>query len=348
MSNDQRFMTDDHQPMTLERLDLSVLVPMYNEAENVAPTVAALREALEATDYSWEIVLVDDGSQDSTLELAKAQAFQDSRVRVLSSAENGGLGKAMKLGFRQVRGEVVATIDADLSYGPKDLLRVVDELWSHPEVDIVIGSPYMAGGAARGVPPVRLLISRVANRLIGAALNGQLSTTTGILRAYRQPVLRTIWLESDGPEINMEVLSKALTMGYRVREVPAILKARERGKSKLRFGRTTRTFLLFSLFEKPIMLFGLLGILMLALGVVVNAYLLADFFHKRLDPERPLMTVMMLLFLMGLQFFSFGFLGSQLATLRREVYRLQRQVGESGARAAAEKTQAAGTGCGVV
>ena len=302
---------------------VSVVIPMYNEQENVAHTVSAVRDALDRAGYAWEMLLVNDGSRDDTLALAQEQARQDARVRVFSYSENGGQGKAMKLGFTHACGEIVATIDADLSYDATQLADVVEALCARPDVDIMIGSPYMEGGAALGVPTFRLFVSRMANRLICAALNSSVSTATGILRAYRRAALQAIWLESDGPEINIEALSKALAHGLCVRETPAVLRGRERGKSKIRFSLTTRTYLIFSLFEKPILLFGALGLLMIALGGVVAIYLLLDYFTGRLNPERPLMTVMMLLFLLGLQFFSFGFLGSQLAQLRQEVYRLQ-------------------------
>lgn len=308
--------------------EISVLIPMYNEEENVVRTVTAVRQMLEEAGRPWEIVLVDDGSRDRTVALAKEQATQDPRVRVLGYAQNGGQGKAIRWGLRHVRGEIIATVDADLSYGPKDLLQVIEALLAHPEVDIVVGSPYMRGGSVQDVPLARLLLSRVANRLLGAAFKGALHTTTGILRAYRREALAVLWLESNGPEINMEILSKALTLGYHVREVPAVLRGRALGRSKLRFSQTTRTYLLFSLFERPIMLFGLLGTTMLVFGGAVMVYLLGDFFRGVLNPERPLMTVLVLLVLVGLQFFSFAFLGSQLVQLRREVYRVQGRIGQ--------------------
>jgi dolichol-phosphate mannosyltransferase len=302
---------------------ISVIIPLYNEEDNVAHTVDAVREALESTGNTWELVLVDDGSQDETLTLIQERAVHDPHLRVLTYPDNGGQGKAMKLGFREALGEIIATIDADLSYDAEQLAHIIDALCQRPDLDVIVGSPYMPGGSTLNVPPFRLFVSRTANWLICTALNSSVHTATGIFRAYRRAVLQSVWLESDGPEINMEILSKAIAQGYSVREIPAVLRGRERGKSKLRFNRTLRTYFLFSLFEKPMLLFGVLGLLMLGLGGLVSAYLLTDFLTGRLNPERPLMTVMMLLFLIGLQFISFGFLGAQIAQLRQETYRLQ-------------------------
>jgi hypothetical protein len=202
---------------------------------------------------------------------------------------------------------------------------MADILLKSPQVDLVIGSPYVNGGRTENVPWLRLLISRIANKVLGFAMKGNLSTVTGILRAYRAECIKSLELESDGKEINLEILSKALAMGYRAYEMPAILRGRTKGKSKFKFRATTISHIIFSFYEKPIILFGFVGILLMASGMFGGLYIIYLWLNSALNPERPLMTLMVILLLTGLQILLFGFLGTQLVYLRKELYKIQRE-----------------------
>jgi hypothetical protein len=198
-------------------------------------------------------------------------------------------------------------------------------LEQNPEVDLVIGSPYVEGGRTENVPWLRLLISRIANKIVGFAMKGNLSTVTGILRGYRTECIKSLELESDGKEINLEILSKALAMGYKAYEMPAVLKGRVRGKSKFKFKATAISHIIFSLYEKPIILFGIVGLFLIALGLIGGFYIVLLWLNSALNPERPLMTLMVILLLTGLQILLFGFIGTQLVYLRKEIYKIQRE-----------------------
>lgn len=310
-----------------DRVDLSVVIPMYNEQDNVVETVSQVSEALSQFEDSWEILLVNDGSTDNTLQIAQDLAKRHPWLRVVSYPVNAGRGKALRTGFAHALGDIIVSIDADLSYEPKYILDLVRALKEDDQVDIAVGSPYMKGGGTENVAWDRLLISRVANKLLSFALSGntRVNTITGIFRAYRRPVLECLELESDGKEIHLEILSKALAMGYRVKEVPAILRSRRRGKAKFAFRAYLVSHLLFSFFEKPMLLFGVVGLVMMGLGTLGGLYILMLWRTRALNPERPLMTLMMLLILTGTQLLSFGFLGTQLVGLRKEVYKIQRE-----------------------
>jgi hypothetical protein len=132
-------------------------------------------------------------------------------------------------------------------------------------------------------------------------------------------------LESNGKEIHLEILSKLNALGYNIKEIPATLRARKKGRSKFRLGATSMTHLVFSVFERPMVLFGMLGILSLVLGFFVGVYLRVQYWNSRLHPERPLMTVLVVLLLGGVQILAFGFLAIQLLGLRKEMYILQRE-----------------------
>jgi len=314
-----------------QKVDFSIIAPMYNERENVARTVEAIKREMDDFEGSWEFIMVDDGSTDGSREEAEKFCKEDPRFRVVGYSTNCGRGRALRTGMAAARGDIIATTDFDLSYAPEHLKRMYAELKRDPEVDAVLGSAYMPGGSTSGVPWFRLFVSKAGNRILRFTLGGRFHTITCILRAYRRNVLRSLELESDGKEIHLEILSKLMALGYRVKEIPAHLTARKKGRSKFRFRATTISHLLFSAFERPMILFGFVGMLFLILGFLVGVYLLAAFWHGRINPdqpfnpERPLMTVLVVLLLGGIQVLSFGFLAVQILGLRRQLYIVQKE-----------------------
>jgi hypothetical protein len=150
-------------------------------------------------------------------------------------------------------------------------------------------------------------------------------TSTGIFRAYRRKVLDSLEIESDGKEIHLEILSKALALGYRVKESPAILTSRKKGKSKFKFRKTAISHLVFSVFEKPVIIFGFVGLLTLAIGLLIGAYIIYLRLSGDLTPGRPLITFSILLILGGMQILSFGFIAIQIVSLRKEILRIQKE-----------------------
>jgi len=311
--------------MRRKDIDISVVVPMFNEEQNVKTTLERLTRALDLLPRRWEIIVVDDGSTDQTGRLVREYSRLNRWVKLISYQRNQGRGKALRVGFSQAKGRIICTTDADLSYDEKYLLQMIEILDRNPDVDLVVGSPYARGGKAEGVPLLRLLLSRWGNKILGFAMKGGLSTVTGVLRAYRRECLNSLELESDGKEIHLEILSKALAMGYKVRELPATLKARTRGKSKFKFKATAVSHLVFSFFEKPMILFGGVGLFMLCLGFLGGGYIIYLWQKGTLNPNRPLMTLIVLLIIAGIQVILFGFLGTQLVHLRKEIYKVQRE-----------------------
>jgi glycosyltransferase involved in cell wall biosynthesis len=292
----------------------------------VADLVQALTTRLTELGDSWEIILVNDGSIDETSAVASTIAAEDQRVQVESYSPNQGRGKALRTGFAVARGDIVATIDADLSYEPKYILRLVEALQRNPHVDIAIGSPYISGGGTENVPLLRLWVSRLGNLILSAAMPGKIHTITGIFRAYRRHVLESLDLESNGKEIHLEILSKSLALGHKVIEVPAVLRGRKKGRSKFRLRATTFTHLAFSFFERPMLLFGLIGMVLVTIGLGIGVFLVVLWKRGTLNPDRPLFTIVLLAVIGGIQLLSFGFIGTQLVALRKEVYKVQREM----------------------
>jgi dolichol-phosphate mannosyltransferase len=305
-------------------MDLSVVIPMFNEADNAEMTLGQVEEALSFFQGTFEMIAVDDGSTDDTRSILESLCEKDGKVRVVSYPRNKGRGKALRAGFKAATGEIVVSIDADLSYDPRYIHDLVETLTGDTDVDFVLASPYMPGGGVKDVPFLRLWISKWGNRILRLAMPNRIYTSTGIFRAYRREVLDSLELESDGKEIHLEILSKAIALGYRVKEIPAILTSRKKGRSKFKFKKTAASHLAFSFFEKPMIVFGFLGMLSLAAGFMLGLYVAYLRYAGTLTPGRPLVTLALLLILGGIQILSFGFIAIQIVSLRREILRIQK------------------------
>jgi hypothetical protein len=174
----------------------------------------------------------------------------------------------------------------------------------------------------KSVPAGRLLASYFGNLILRFALGGKLHTTTCVVRAYRREALDMLDLESDGKEIHLEIVSKALALGLRIEEIPATLTGRKKGKSKFRLKKTSLSHLLFSVVERPMMLFGAIGLFFIFAGLVDGLYIIYKWRTGTLNPSRPLMTLLLILILGGIQVLAFGFLAVEIGMLRRMLTRL--------------------------
>jgi dolichol-phosphate mannosyltransferase len=303
---------------------LSIVVPLYNEEENVEETARKIGKVIEPLNIPWELILVDDGSTDNTKMLIEGLSNKQTHIRSISYQPNRGRGRALRTGFAAARGEYIISTDADLSYDPAYMPVMIDILF-RGEAEMVLASPYMDGGATQGVPLIRLAISRIGNWILRLSLPAKINTVTCVFRAYRGEILRQMELESDGKEIHLEILSKALAVGREIIEIPAVLTNRKRGKSSFRFRRTAFSHLVFSFLEKPILLFGMLGLGMIGAGIGIGIYLFSLYLNASLNPSRPFMNLMALFILSGLFMLSFGLLAFKISNLRKDIYRIQKQ-----------------------
>ena len=214
------------QPRTL------VVIPTYNERENLPPILDRLRAAVPEAD----VLVVDDGSPDGTGEVADKYAANDSQVQVLHREQKAGLGAAYVAGFRfglAAGYEVLVEMDADGSHAPEQLPRLLAAL-AHS--DLVLGSRWVPGGEVLNWPRSRKVLSRGGNLYTRAALGIGLHDATGGYRAYRRAVLQTIDLSaisSEGYCFQVDLAWRAVQAGFRVTEVPITFAERERGESKM-------------------------------------------------------------------------------------------------------------------
>jgi dolichol-phosphate mannosyltransferase len=209
-----------------------VVIPTYNERENIGPIVARLHAALPAV----HALVVDDGSPDGTGELADEMAAADERVHVLHRTEKAGLGAAYVAGFGWALERdyaVIIEMDADGSHAPEDLPRLLDAL---SDADLVIGSRYVHGGQTVDWPKSREVISRIGNLYSQIALGVRIKDITAGFRAFRRPVLEKLSLgnvASAGYCFQIDLAWRTLEAGFEIVEVPITFTERQIGDSKM-------------------------------------------------------------------------------------------------------------------
>ena len=212
-----------------------VIVPTYNEVENLEPAVAAIRAAAP----ELHILVVDDSSPDGTGELADRLAASDPRITVLHHRERAGLGGAYLAGFGAALAagfDILIEMDADGSHPADTLPALIDRLDVPDRVDMVVGSRWVRGGGFVDWPAARRLLSRAGNGYARLALGIQVRDATAGFRSYRADVLRSLPLddvESRGYCFQIDMTRRVLDAGYRVAEVPIIFTERRRGVSKM-------------------------------------------------------------------------------------------------------------------
>jgi glycosyltransferase involved in cell wall biosynthesis len=289
-------------------MDLSVVVPIFNEVENLPILQGRVVQALEGSGITWELILVDDGSTDGSWDLMKQMALDDKSCKAIRFRRNFGQTPAMAAGFDAASGRVVVPMDGDLQNDPEDiplLLSKIDEGY-----DVVSGWRKNRQDT---------LVSR---RLPSVIANGLISRMTGVhlhdygctLKAYRREVLDGINLYG---EMHRFVPALASQFGAKVAELPVRHHPRMHGASKYGISRTMRVVLdlmtvmfLLSYSTKPIQLFGKWGIYSFFAGSVtgVITVYMKLFEHTSMN-RNPLLTLTAFLLFMGVQFIALGLLG---------------------------------------
>jgi len=309
------------------QLALSVVVPIYNEAESVETLVQAIADAIVPTQLNYEIICVDDGSKDGSTGVLTDLASRRSDLKAVILRRNYGQTAAMAAGFESAAGKVIITLDGDLQNDPVDipmLLAKLDEGY-----DLVSGWRQNRQDAAL----TRLLPSKIANIIIARVTGVRLHDYGCSLKAYRAELIADMNLYG---ELHRFLPALAYIEGARIAEVPVRHHARKFGESKYGLGRTVRVvmdlmtvFFMKKFLTRPMHVFGLGGVISLAAGIGMGLYLtiIKIFFEQNIG-DRPLLILAVLLILTGVQLFCFGLVTELLMrtyheSQRRPIYRIR-------------------------
>jgi glycosyltransferase involved in cell wall biosynthesis len=289
-------------------VDLSIIVPIFNEEENIADLHTGISTALVGLPLEYEVILVDDGSTDNSYLILKDIAREDKRVKVIRLRRNFGQTAAMAAGFDSATGRVLVPMDGDLQNDPADIPRLMEKIWEG--FDVVSGwrKERMDAFVNRKLPS--LMANYVISRMTGIKLHDYGCT----LKAYRREVIEGINLYG---EMHRFVPALASQVGARITEISVNHRHRLHGKSKYGISRTMRVILdlltvkfLLSYSTKPIQLFGKWGIYTLAAAFLSGgATLYMKLFEHMSMNRNPLFILTAFLLFMGIQFIVLGLLG---------------------------------------
>jgi glycosyltransferase involved in cell wall biosynthesis len=312
-------------------LDVSVVVPVYNEVESLPHLIEAIASAIQPSGLSYQIICVDDGSKDGSADLLKQLAGSRDDLCAVLLRRNYGQTAAMSAGFDRARGRAIVTLDGDLQNDPADIPMLLEKL--NEGYDLVSG--WRKNRQDNTIS--RLIPSKIANWLIGRVTGVTLHDYGCSLKAYKSELVADLNLYG---ELHRFLPALAFIEGARIAEMPVRHHARRFGQSKYGIWRTFRVLmdlLTISFMKKfltrPMHVFGLLGMSSMALGTVLGIYL--TFVKLGLGQSignRPLLILAVVLLLTGVQLFCFGLLAEVMMRTYHEsqgkpIYRVREVFG---------------------
>ncbi|HEX8494147.1 MAG TPA: glycosyltransferase family 2 protein [Pyrinomonadaceae bacterium] len=311
--------------------DISIFLPVFNEEPNLRPLHAKLDDALRQLGRTAEIVYVDDGSSDGSLDILRELAQLDARVRVVALRRNYGQTAAMSAGIDAARGRVLIPMDADMQNDPADITRLLSKLdegfdvvsgWRKDRQDKLI---------TRKIP------SMLANRLISWIGGVPLHDYGCSLKAYRRESIEDVRLYG---EMHRFIPIYASWVGARVTEIPVEHHARTMGKSKYGLSRTIKVVFdlmtvkfMASYQTKPLYVFGTFGVLAFAVSILAGLYaIFLKLIHKADFVQTPLPILAIVMFAVGVQFLLMGLLAEMLVRTYHEsqakpIYAVREKIG---------------------
>ncbi|MBE3089898.1 MAG: glycosyltransferase family 2 protein [Actinobacteria bacterium] len=299
-------------------MDLSIIIPIYNERESIGKLYDNLNGALSGMNLKYEVLLIDDGSIDGTFDELLKVHRKNKLFKIIRFRKNFGQTSAISAGFSYAEGEVVVTLDADLQNDPRDIPVLLEKL--NEGYDIVSG--WRKNRKDKAV--TRRFPSIVANKIISKLTRVNLHDYGCTLKAYRKEVVKNIDLYG---EMHRYIPAIASWMGVKVAEVPVMHHSRKYGKSKYGVSRTIKVILdiitvkfLLSYSQSPIQMFGLLGLFSGIVGFIVTAYLIIMriFFNQSLA-DRPLFILSIFMIFIGVQLITIGLLAEVLIRVYHKV-----------------------------
>jgi glycosyltransferase involved in cell wall biosynthesis len=313
--------------MTDKKIKLSIVIPLFNEAESLSELYDNLISVIQQYDYEYEIIFVDDGSTDGSAAMIEELHNKDNQIKLIQFRKNYGKSAGLAAGFKAVTGDFIITMDADLQDDPKEIPNLLNKL--NEGFDLVSGWK-----KNRQDPISKRIASKVYNLFTSVFSSIRLHDFNCGLKAYRQEVISSINVYG---ELHRYLPVIAHHNGFRVTEIPVTHYPRKFGKSKFGVARFTRgaldliTITFLTRYNKrPLHLFGIIGLVSFLTGTVISLVLAYQrMVEKMYLSNRPLLFLGILLIIVGVQFITLGLLGEMITAQKKdtETFYVKKTIG---------------------
>jgi glycosyltransferase involved in cell wall biosynthesis len=297
-------------------LELSIVIPVYNEKESLSTLMDKIVTTMQAMPLSWEVVFVDDGSTDGSTDMLLALQQTYPSIIVAIHRRNFGKSSALMTGFALAAGQYIVTMDSDLQDEPGEIPRLIEKI--DAGYDLVSGWKQ-----DRQDPLSKRIPSKIANLITSRVIGLQLHDMNSGLKAYQKQCTQRLRLYGD---LHRYIPVMAYLDGYRIAEIPVVHHQRQFGQSKYGAGRLLRggfdflTVIFLGRFgHRPLHFFGLIGLILLVLGLLINASLTLEWFQGiRPIGDRPLLLLGILLMLVGIQLLTIGLIAELVVSINQK------------------------------
>jgi glycosyltransferase involved in cell wall biosynthesis len=307
---------------------LSIIIPAYNEEDNIEPVYRELKSVLSETGHPYEILFIDDGSTDQTFQKMKSIQIKDDSVRIIKFRKNFGQSAALQAGFDFATGTILITMDSDLQNDPHDIPALITKM-KQEDLDVVCGWRFNRKDSV-----FKKVFSKMANSLRKFLTRETIHDSGCTLRSYKRECVEDLELYG---ELHRYIPAVLQWKGYRVGELKVNHRERTHGSSKYTWKRLTKGFLdliVIAFWQKysvrPMHIFGGFGFILAIVGFFISLYLILErlFFNISLT-ERPLFLVGFFLLVVGIQFIALGILADILLKIyhgqnERKPYRVDK------------------------
>jgi len=291
-------------------MDISVVIPAYNEEKNVVLLYHKLKEVLDGLGKKYEIIFVDDGSRDRTFENLVRLHEKDKKVKVIQFQGNFGKAAALSAGWKKTEGRIIIQMDADLQDDPREIPRFLSRL--EKDNDLVSGWKYQRKDSFFG----RIIFSRVYNFLVNLISGTKIHDQNCGFKAYKKELVKNINIYG---ELHRYIPALAKEKGFRIGEIKVRHHKRKYGKSRYGWGRLFRGFFdlitvkyLTTYNKRPLHLFGFFGLFFFFVGFLGGLFLVYLKFLGKSISDRPLLFLVVLLLFLGVQFLSLGLIAEMI------------------------------------
>tara|TARA_B100000963_G_scaffold236873_1_gene207092 strand:+ start:2305 stop:3273 length:969 start_codon:yes stop_codon:yes gene_type:complete len=305
---------------------ISIVIPIYNESQSIKPLVTEIIDVMNLEQLNFEIILVNDGSSDETLNILNTLSLAKKELVVINLRKNYGQTAAMAAGFDYSNGEIIITLDGDLQNDPHDIPQLIKYI--HEGYDLICGWRYLRKDRLLN----RRIPSKIANKLIGLVTGINLHDYGCSLKAFKKDIVKDIKLYG---ELHRFLPVLANIEGAKIKEVKVNHRSRKFGKSKYGIDRTFRVLMdlltvwfMNKFLTRPMYVFGFVGIVSFISSLIISSYLILLKLSGENIGNRPLLMFALILGIAGVQLFSFGLLGELLIRTYHEsqdrpIYRIR-------------------------